>query len=48
MKTYYIINFQNDEVLGTVTATSIKDAEYKAAGIWQDVQSDDLMAFTEV
>jgi hypothetical protein len=48
MKTYYIINYQTDEVLGTVRATDILSAELKACEIWADIPSTNLLAFTEI
>lgn len=48
MKTFYIINIQTDEVLGTVTAIDTLSAEYKACGIWEEIPSTDLAAFTEI
>lgn len=47
MKTYIIRYFQTDEILGEVIATSILNAELKACGIWSDVRSEDLIAFTK-
>ena len=46
MKTYYIYNISNDEYLGEVKANSIVDAEYKACGVFLDVESDYISAFT--
>ncbi len=47
MKTYEIINLNTDEKLGEVTAENVNKAEYKAWGIWTDVPSQLIAAFTK-
>lgn len=47
MKTYEIINLNTDEKLGEVTAENVNKAEYKAWGIWTDVPSQFIAAFTK-
>lgn len=47
MKTFYIYNISNDEYLGEVTAYDILSAERKAFGIFPDVNSDYIAAFSE-
>ena len=46
MKTFYIMNLATDEWLGEVEALDIAGAEFKACGIWADIDSDYLVAFT--
>lgn len=46
MKTYEIINLNTNEKLGEVEASNIVNAEYKACGIWPNVPSQLIAAFT--
>lgn len=46
-KTYEIINLNTDEKLGEVEATNVVNAEYKACGIWPEVPSQLIAAFTK-
>ena len=47
MKTFEIINLNTDEKLGEVKANNVIDAEYKACGIWPEVPSQLIAAFTK-
>lgn len=47
MKTYEIENIATGEKLGEVIAANVTSAEYKACGIWTDVPTDYIAAFTK-
>lgn len=47
MKTYYIYNIATDEYLGKVEANSTISAERKACGIFTEIDSNLIAAFTE-
>lgn len=47
MKTYEIFNLNTDEKLGEVIAENVIKAEYKACGIWKEVPSNLIAAFTK-
>lgn len=47
MKEYIIIDLSTDKTLGTVQATDITSAEYKACGIWSTVDSNYIAAFSK-
>lgn len=46
MKKYNIYNMKTDELIGTVEAESIKEAELKAAGIFTEYYSSEIYALT--
>ena len=46
MKTYYIMNLATDEWLGEVEAYDIDSAEFKACGIWTNIDSVYIVAFS--
>lgn len=46
MKTYIILDYQTDEVLGEVEATNVVSAEIKASEIF-DRYSDEIYAFSK-
>ena len=47
MKTYNIYNMQTDELIGTVDAYNVDDAEWKAAGKFSEYRSDELCALSD-
>lgn len=47
MKTYYIYNEQTEAYIGEVEASSIEEAEYKAAGKFTDYGSAEMYALSE-
>lgn len=47
MKTYEIINLNTDEKLGEVIAENVVKAERKAYGIWTDIPSQLIAAYTK-
>ncbi len=46
MNTYYIYDISNDNFLGTVEANSIAGAERKACGIFTEIDSNYIAAFS--
>lgn len=47
MRTYYIYNIATDEYLGEVIASDTLSAEFKACGMFDEIPSEYLLAFTE-
>lgn len=46
MKTYYVYNYQTDELLAEVKADNVIQAEITVAGMF-DIDSENVYAFTE-
>ena len=47
MNTYYIYNIYTDEYLGTVEAGNTVSAERKACGIWTEIDTEAIAAYSE-